>query len=144
MSLNKKQLYTILNFILLLVLAYFIYYQYIKNKQNNKHILDTFDDSKMTKTCTMNINDLDHRTLDDYNNFNDKIVNCGPCNGATLIMKINTCATDANGSPVAGCSPNGPVAHINKVTTVNNKVYEQNVVFNNKAIPSNINTFFCF
>jgi hypothetical protein len=139
MSLNKKKINTILNFILLLVLAYFIYYQY-----NKTHNLDTFDDSKFSKTCTMNINDLDHRTLDDYNTFDGKTINCGPCNGAILKMNINTCAKDENGSPVAGCSPNGPVANIEKVTTVNKMVYNENVYFSTKASPGNIKTFFCF
>lgn len=142
MSFNKKQTNTILNFILLFILAYFIYYQYNIDKFENSK--PTINDSNYSKTCTLNINDLDHRTLDDYNKFDGQIAKCGECNDAVVKMNINTCATDANGSPVSGCSPNGPVGNIDKVTNLNNMVYKQNVIFNNKANPGNIKTFFCF
>ena len=135
MSLNKKQLYTIINFILLIVLAYFIYYQY-----NKPHNLDNFDNSNFSKICTMNLRDIDHRAINEYTNFDGRKATCGKCEGATIKMNISTCATDENGSPLPNCVTN---ANVDKVTTINNVVYNDNVVYPSKVNVNNIKTFFC-
>ena len=141
MTSNKKNINTILNFILLLILAYFIYQQYIQyiqyTKYNENRNLDTFINNN-SKTCTINLNDIDPRTVDEYNQFNGKVGAWNDCVGAKIIMNINTCAINKNGSPLSSCNPN---ANIDKVTNLNNMVYNQSVLFPTKVSVDNIKYF---
>jgi hypothetical protein len=151
MALNKKQINTIIIFILLLILAYFIYKQYSNyNKNNNggkknndnKNNLDTFLNTEFSKICTMTLNDVDQRNLDEYNSFNNREIKCGDkCSDGILKMDITTCATDENGVSLSNCFPS---ANINKITTVNQLEYIENVIFPKKVTAENIKKFFCF
>ena len=138
-NINTKNINTIVNFILLLVLVYFIYQQSIQ--YNKKGILDTFGEPSLTKTCTMNIKDIDPRYIDQYNRYNDQIAKCGDCEGAQIKMNITTCVVDKNGSPNPLCSPN---VNINKVTNLNGIVSNKTIVYPTKIdIPGNVKRFFC-
>lgn len=134
MLLNKNQSNTIFIIILLLILLYFIYYQY--NQYNNTK--DNFGDFK---TCTMNLQDIDPRLVDQYKKYDGKHVACGPCSDSTLNVNIKTCPTDVNGSPSSDCLQN---AIISSNYTINNINYKQNIPFPNRINPISINTFFCF
>ena len=142
MTSNKKNINTILNFILLLILAYFIYQQYIQyikyTKYNEKRILDTFINKNNSKICNLNLVDIDPRTVEDYNQFNGKVGAWKECVDATVVMNIKTCALDENGSPSSSCKPN---ININKVTNLNNMVYDEKVVFPSKVSIDNIKIF---
>ena len=142
MALNKKQINTIIIFILLLILAYFIYIQYIKYNNYEKDNVDKFLNTEFSKICTMTLNDIDNRNLDEYNSFNNKEIKCGDkCSGGILKLDINTCATDENGVSVPNCFPS---ANINKVTTINKLEYNEDVIFPKKVTTENIKKFFCF
>jgi len=142
MALNKKQINKIILFILLLILAYFIYIQYIKYNKDEKNNLDKFLNSEFSKICTMTLNDIDRRNLDELNSFNNREIKCGDkCYGGILKLNINTCATDDNGTSVPNCFPS---ANINKVTNVNKIEYNEDVSFPKKVTSENIKKFFCF
>ena len=142
MTLNKKQINTISIFILLLILVSFIYIQYIKYNNNEKYNLDTFLNTEFSKICTMTLNDIDRKNVDEYNSFNNREIKCGDkCNSGILKLNINTCATDENGVSVPNCFPN---ANISKVTTVNKIDYNEDVIFPKKVTTENIKKFFCF
>ena len=129
----------------MLILAYFIYKQYSNyNKYNNneKDNLDKFLNTEFSKICTMTLNDIDNRSLDEYNSFNNRKIKCGDkCSGGILKLNINTCATDENGTSIPNCFPS---ANINKVTTINKLEYKEDVIFPKNVTSENIKKFFCF
>jgi hypothetical protein len=138
-NINTKNINTIVNFILLLVLVYFIYQQSIQ--YNEKRIIDTFAEPSLTKTCNVNIKDIDPRFMDQYNRYNDQIAKCGDCEGAQIKLNIIPCVVNKNCSPNPLCSPN---VNINRVTNLNGIVSNKTIVFPTKIdIPANVKRFFC-
>jgi hypothetical protein len=126
---------TILNFTLLFILAYLIYNQYtqtakINQSSQNKKSIEPFD----FFTCTMNLQNIDPKFVDEYKQFDGRHVACGPCQDSTLRLNITTCPTNANGSASPECYQNASIkSSLGKPIT-----YTKNVT------PQNIKDFFCF
>ena len=149
MLFNKRIINVILNFTLIFIIIYLIYYQDKLNYQNNqnnqnniKYSLEPFNASNISYKCTMNLTDIDPRFVGEYMKYDGRKVNCGPCSGAILNVNIQTCPLDANGSPLTSCNQ---YANINCVRTdVNNISYPIKVTYPGMVNKSTINTFFCF
>ena len=144
MLFNKQLKNTILNITLLFILAYLIYIQSNQSKYSNQSIQSIqSNQSKYSNqsiepfdyfTCTMNLQDIDHRFVNEYMKYDGRHVPCGQCKNSTLRMNISTCPTNANGSSSDNCKQNGNIE----------SSQGNNIIFPNRVTIENIKTFFCF
>ena len=99
-------------------------YYYFKNKE-------PFDDFF---TCTLQLDNIDPKFKDEYMQYNNQSVSCGVCKRAKLIVNVNTCPVDENGTPIPYC--------IQKSTLTNS--FGTPISFESKVTPQKVADFFCF
>ena len=125
---HKHKMNTILIVIIrvyyILFIAALIYFYYLKKKE-------TFND---VFTCTLQLDNIDHRFMDEYKQYDNKNVACGVCQRATLKVNVNACPTDENGSPLSSC--------IQKATLTSS--FGNPIEYTKDITPKNISDFFCF
>jgi len=109
---------------------------YNKSSFTLKNLYNSFNSIKEPFdffTCTINLKDIDQKYVDNYMQFDGKSGKCGPCDGATLKMNIETCHTDANGKPSYACNPSASIT-----SSISN-----NINFPYPLSASYLNYFFC-
>jgi hypothetical protein len=121
-KINKNHFFMLL-FIIIFILV-IIYYA--KNK------IDSIDPFAFFN-CTLNLENVTPQFKQNYLKFNNKNVMCGPCEGATLKVNVNTCSLDENGVPLPYCKENAKV-----VSSFGNPI-----IFKYDVTPQNISKFFC-
>ena len=56
-------------------------------------------------TCTMKLDNVDAKLIDNYMKFDNQHIACGPCKNATLKIETTSCPVDSNGSSLSTCKP---------------------------------------
>ena len=95
--------------------------------------------SNFSKTCTVNLYDIDPKTVNEYMKYNGLIGKSGDCEDSTINMNISTCPTNENVSPSPDCSP---TINIVKTINLNNITNTQNPIFPKILNPLNIQNYF--
>ena len=108
----------------ILFIAALCYYYYLKKTEQFK---DFF-------TCTLQLDNIDHRFIDEYKQYDNKSVGCGICKRATLKVNVTPCPKDAYGSPLTSC--------IQKATLTSS--FGNPIEYTKDITPKNISDFFCF
>jgi len=128
----KNTKFNIIILCILCILIFFIIFRFLKENNNtftfNKTKKESFD-------CTLHINDIDPKHIDNYMKYDKTRARCGICNNSILRVNIkSTCPTDAStGSTLINCKQQGNIT----------SSYGIPIVFNNVLSPDNINNFFC-
>jgi len=121
-NLIKLIILIILFIIIIIIFIKFIKLIYLKEKK------ESFD-------CTLHINDIDPRHVDNYMKFNNTRIRCGICNKSRLNVKIeSTCPTN----PITGSALDSCKKQVNITSS-----YGIPIVFNDELSPDSVNQFFC-
>ena len=115
----------------IIILFIVIFILFISYYTNNKYVIETepFD----YFNCTMTLDNINPRFINNYLQFNNKHISCGTCTNATLKMVVNPCPQDENGVPDPNCKQNASIE-----SSLGNPV-----VFTYDVTPKNISKFFC-
>ena len=84
-------------------------------------------------TCTMTLQDVDPKIVDEYMKYDNQHIKCGQCKNAKLRLNINTCPTNINGSSTPNCVQTASIQ----------SSLGDNIQFPLFAKLENIKTFFC-
>ena len=141
---NKKKILTIILIICIfciLSITTLIYYKSSFTLKNSLSSLNTFNSTKLSNTikepfdfftCTMNLNNIDKKFVNNYMMFDGKSITNGPCRYGTLKMNISTCPVNANGNISSSCIPSQSI-----ISSLGNPI-----IFTYDINPSNITKFF--
>ena len=121
-----------------LSITYLIYYKSKNTFKNSSNTSNTIKEPFDYFTCTMNLNDIDPKFVNNYTKFDGKSVKCGPCEGATLKMNISTCNTDANGNLSTSCIPNASI-----ISSYGNPITFKGGINTSQINANSLNNFFC-
>jgi hypothetical protein len=118
---QNKHILIIFIIIVLILIIYNVFYNYIK--------IENFD----FFNCTMTLNNITPNFKNNYMQYDNQHVSCGPCKNATLNIIVNTVDVDEYGSPVKSLPQSGTIE-----SSLGNPI-----VYKSDITPSNISNFFC-
>ena len=107
--------------IIIILIFYLIFYNYSK-----KEYFDFFN-------CTMTLNNIVPNFRDNYMQYDNKHVSCGPCKNATLNIIVNTAEVNENGTPINSLPQSGSI-----VSSLGNPI-----VYKGDINPATMSDYFC-
>lgn len=128
--------------IIIILIIIFIYLEIYKKKKTIQNQFQTpFQNPFQTPiesfrdwfTCTMSLQDVDPKIVDEYMKYDNQHIKCGQCKNAKLRLNIKTCPTNINGSSTPNCVQTASIQ----------SSLGDNIPFPLFAKLENIKTFFC-
>ena len=86
----------------LVLLGYGLYRLIMYIRSKTEHFIEFFK-------CTITLNDIDPKLVDEYMKYNDKRIPDGKCKFGRSEIIINTCPVDANGIVLQSCKKSGSI-----------------------------------